>query len=455
MPNAIAPTPHQIIPIEAVQPTATTEIGGVKAFRVGTWVDGWGEQRTWSVEELQEACSAYNESASSGQRRAPVLLNHESYSGDRGWIRPTARVENDAIVLDLEQVDLEFAADLKAGRWTYRSIGFWNPDNPYNPTPGRWNIAELSFTPLPAVDGLGTVFSWAKSHAPKFSTRTKQDSLKLTFGRSPLFSTPKNINSDAPKFRYWGMGMEAIAQLLQRQRDEQLATSGDVAATNEMYPEWAIASIREMAMQSFMTADDMELLLSEISGLYDMIGRLEDRIIEGQMKDLEQAQPSRGYMADTNTEHDARFSAIAQENETLKAANAELNGKVETLSTVVEQLQQQAAAAEFRAEEAGVRAEVEAIAREQGLDGTAEFSAFVEKHTRFAMVQPKTTEGSAFSIGDKAVSAREFYLTELSDRKPQRQYSAGRIDIDPSDRPFGTASITSKRKTRTLPKFSG
>lgn len=440
MPPAIAP--HRTVPIESVQATPTTEIGGVVAFRVGTWTDGWGDKRTWTIEEMQEAVDNYNASASSGVRRAPVLLNHDSGGRDVGWIKPTARVEGEAIVLDLEQVDLEFAADLKAGRWTYRSIGFFNPGSPYNPTPGKWNIAELSFTPIPAVDGLGTVFSsaaslktWAKSHTPP----PAKDRACFSFARSPMFSAV-GINADSPKFSYWGWGFEAIAQLLQSQRDQMLASSGDVEATNTAYPADAIAAIKEMANQIFLTAEDLEMVWADMDTMRGAIADLQNQVFQ-----LQPTEPVRGFsMATDNNapdttapDHSAQFAALEEKISGLTSRVDSLTTENEALKTSNAELQAKAEAAERKAEELEVDTVLDGLEAEGRIseDDRSEFRAF------------------ALSLNNKVstdaeLSQRAIYLKQLGDRPtPSRQFSAGRIDI-PNDASKGGDDKSQKVRNR-------
>lgn len=243
MPQAIAPT---TIPISDVVPTEVTELPSLEAIRAGRWTDMFGRTDDYPVELLQEAAASYNEVALSGIYQAPILINHSPKEGQKGVLKPTARVEGDRLILDADRVQVPFAADVKAGIWSERSIGLFAPDDPHNPTPGKWNIMELSFVPIPAVNGLAK---------PRFSATPPEDGRYLSFP-NPGLSTESAIAIDSEE-QSPAIDLQPIARAIADLQSQvfQLQTSRGFSMTTEapntveaapVQPDPAIAELRSL-----------------------------------------------------------------------------------------------------------------------------------------------------------------------------------------------------------------
>lgn len=430
MPQAIAP--HPTVPIESVEATPTTWIDSVEAFRVGTWVDMNRRREAYTEAQLIEAAETYNELAIAKKYEAPVLENHSFAAGVKGWIKPTARVENGVLIVDLHNMPLSFAADVKGGIYKKRSIGLWAPDDDYNPAPGKWGIMELSYVPIPAIWGLqDNTFS-----PPNEGGRY------ITFSSSPLFAAP-NENITSPRFAMWSGGFGAIADLFQRLRDRMLTESGDIEATDAIYTPWAITEIRNMGEQMLLTAEDLRPIEMAIAQLQEQVFQL-------------QPQPSRGFAMTTEatpetvTETAPAMPDYAAEIAELREGLKALKTENETLKADNQKLFSAAAIAKKEAEELQVNTTLDRLQEEGHISESDR-----PQHFAFAMSLSNevSEEGPKFSIGDQVLSQRALYLKQLGDRpNSSRQFSAGKIDI-PDSAPKA-AGMTARRKTRALPTLT-
>lgn len=121
-------------------------------FRAGTYTDMHGREITITPEELAAAAAAYDPAL----HQAPIVVGHpKDNSPAFGWLASLA-----ATGADLEgepiEVDPEFAAAVRAGRYKTRSASFWQPEHPGNPKPGVWYLRHVGFLggAAPAVKGL-------------------------------------------------------------------------------------------------------------------------------------------------------------------------------------------------------------------------------------------------------------------------------------------------------------
>lgn len=121
-------------------------------FRAGTYTDMHGREITITREELAAAAAAYDPAL----HQAPIVVGHpKDNSPAFGWLASLS-----ATGADLEgepiEVDPEFAAAVRSGRYKTRSASFWQPDHPTNPKPGTWYLRHLGFLggAAPAVKGL-------------------------------------------------------------------------------------------------------------------------------------------------------------------------------------------------------------------------------------------------------------------------------------------------------------
>jgi hypothetical protein len=126
----------------------------IDAFKEGTYPQG-----IFASKELSEIASTYNPA----NYEAPILIGHlsdPSYKGKSsipafGWIG-AAKVVGDHLKLVVSQFSDQLKEFIQQGFYKKVSAAFFQPDDPNNPTPGKWHLHHLAFlggTP-PAVKGL-------------------------------------------------------------------------------------------------------------------------------------------------------------------------------------------------------------------------------------------------------------------------------------------------------------
>lgn len=126
----------------------------IDAFKAGDYPQG-----KFGAKELSEIQSTYDPDT----YEAPILIGHlsdPSYQGKStipayGWIGKV-KVVGDHLKLVASQFSEQLKQFIKEGFYKKVSAAFFQPDDPNNPTPGKWHLHHLAFlggTP-PAVKGL-------------------------------------------------------------------------------------------------------------------------------------------------------------------------------------------------------------------------------------------------------------------------------------------------------------
>lgn len=192
----------------------------IPVFFAGVQTDSSGRRKTWTPEELDEAAEAYNEAAEQGLHDAPCLHGHRGKHAF-GWLEKAYR-EGQTLFVDLKNVVKDFADGITNKLHPKRSISFYPPDHPNNPTPGRLNINHLAWLPAegeinPAIKGL-----------PDVSFSDFEGCLEYT-DATPM----KDMSAN-----------DAIAALFQSLRDS-LIESDDLETAEKRLPQALIDCVRE------------------------------------------------------------------------------------------------------------------------------------------------------------------------------------------------------------------
>jgi hypothetical protein len=129
---------------------------GVEMFIAGERKSTQGNVRNWDTAQLREIAENYNSVV--GCHDAPALTDAPIQIGHgdeiaHGWVK-RAYVKGDKLMGDLGEVDPNFAEMVHAGRLKKRSISFYPPTHPDNPTPGKWNIRHLAYVAIPSCKGM-------------------------------------------------------------------------------------------------------------------------------------------------------------------------------------------------------------------------------------------------------------------------------------------------------------
>ena len=121
-------------------------------FRAGTYTDMHGTRVTLSAADVAASAAAYDPAL----HQAPIVVGHpKDNSPAFGWLS-TLSAQGDDLEGEPVEVDPDFAAAVRAGRYKTRSASFWPPTHPGNPKPGVWYVRHVGFLggAAPAVRGL-------------------------------------------------------------------------------------------------------------------------------------------------------------------------------------------------------------------------------------------------------------------------------------------------------------
>jgi len=126
----------------------------IDAFKTGIYPQG-----TFGEKELQQISSSYDPS----NYEAPIVIGHlsdPSYKGKStipafGWIGKI-KIIGDHLKLVASQFSEQLKEFIKDGFYKKVSVALFQPDDPNNPTPGKWHLHHLAFLGgvPPAVKGL-------------------------------------------------------------------------------------------------------------------------------------------------------------------------------------------------------------------------------------------------------------------------------------------------------------
>ncbi len=125
----------------------------IEIFRSGTHTDSSGNQRTFTLADVQAMAASY----SPQRHEAPLTLGHPTDNKPAyGWVKALQATPDGRLLMMADQIDAVFADGVQAGRYKKRSASFYPPGNAGNPTPGNWYLKHVGWLGAqpPAVKGL-------------------------------------------------------------------------------------------------------------------------------------------------------------------------------------------------------------------------------------------------------------------------------------------------------------
>lgn len=125
----------------------------IEIFRAGTHTDSSGNQRTFSLADVQAMAASYQPQ----RHEAPLTLGHPTDNKPAyGWVKALQATPDGRLLMMADQIDAAFADGVQAGRYKKRSASFYPPGNARNPTPGNWYLKHVGWLGAqpPAIKGL-------------------------------------------------------------------------------------------------------------------------------------------------------------------------------------------------------------------------------------------------------------------------------------------------------------
>ncbi len=124
-------------------------------FRAGSHSPMQGGVLEFAASDLAATAAAYDPA----RHEAPIVVGHPALNAPAyGWVASLS-AEGEDLLATPRQVDADFAAMVRAGRFKKISASFFSPTARDNPSPGVWSLRHVGFLGAapPAVQGLREV----------------------------------------------------------------------------------------------------------------------------------------------------------------------------------------------------------------------------------------------------------------------------------------------------------
>lgn len=193
----------------------------VEIAKVGLWPTMTGKLFPLSAEILAEAAAHYDPA----KHRAPFIITHDennqpTFSESQPWkagaLVKGLFVRGNSLFAEPEKVDPAYKKFFDEGRIPALSTMFYRPQDPGNPTPGKWNIRHVAGVLVPGIKGLAQ---------PAFSD--PHDGLVISF----MEGMPAPIITSTPLIR------------VLRSIKSMLATLADQEQADKAIPEYELESL--------------------------------------------------------------------------------------------------------------------------------------------------------------------------------------------------------------------
>lgn len=198
----------------------------VEVLKVGTFRDMHGRDIAVTRDDLTELATSYD----TALYRAPVVIGHPRVEDNAWGVIERFEVDGDSLYAIEGQVDAQFSAFRDAGHYAERSLSYFLPDSPNNPTPGKKHAKHLGFLggAAPAVPGLERL--QGRQRVAALSAFDPDDTQVVSL----------SMRND----RRWGFG--TAASMFRRLRDWMIESMG-LERADALLPAWEIDSLREAA----------------------------------------------------------------------------------------------------------------------------------------------------------------------------------------------------------------
>jgi hypothetical protein len=210
----------------AATPPPTVPGLRVEVLKVGTFRDMHGRDIPITRADLAELAASYDPA----RYRAPIVIGHPQIEDPSWGTIERFEVDGDSLYAVEGAVDAQFAAFREAGRFAERSLSYFLPQHPNNPTPGKKHPKHCGWLGAvpPAVPGLARLQGRDRLAALSAYDPNDQHVVALS------------MRND----RRWGFGTSA--SLFRRVRDWMIEQFG-LEKADMVVPSWEIDSLREAA----------------------------------------------------------------------------------------------------------------------------------------------------------------------------------------------------------------
>lgn len=102
--------------------------------------------------DIAQAASGYD----AAKNPAPLVLGHPEHDKPAKGVIQSLRADGARLFAKVGTVATDVLEGIRKGEWINRSVAFWHPDHPSNPTPGKYSIRHLGLlgASTPAIAGM-------------------------------------------------------------------------------------------------------------------------------------------------------------------------------------------------------------------------------------------------------------------------------------------------------------
>lgn len=150
----------------------------IEIFRAGTHTADNGTQHTFTPADVAGMVSAYDPKV----HEAPLCIGHpQDNKPAYGWVESIAVNDSGALVMNVRDVNPNFAEAVNSKAFKNRSASFYPPSHPQNPKQGSWYLRHVAFLGAqpPAIKGLAD-FSEADSGTAEDGCVNFSEALPIT-----------------------------------------------------------------------------------------------------------------------------------------------------------------------------------------------------------------------------------------------------------------------------------
>lgn len=115
------------------EPQPNVSVTGIEVLRPGTFTDMSGQVVTVTLADMVEMVETYDPASFA----SPLVKGHPKHDDPAYGLICNPRVIGDRLVIDAEEVEPQFAAEVNAKRYNGGSLSFWRPNDRGNPVPGK------------------------------------------------------------------------------------------------------------------------------------------------------------------------------------------------------------------------------------------------------------------------------------------------------------------------------
>jgi len=212
--------------------TVTPANPWVDAFKVGKFSDISGKEHSFSEKDLQDLNTGVQGQLKSGFKPA-VVTGHPKVDSPREGSIVDSRIQGDILQVKVDEVNPDFAEDVKKGRWKYVSAAVYG-----DLKKGIRHLGALGANP-PAMKGMAEL-AFGEGMFAELDAGEKPENV-IYFAQP--FEWDRLVPASVFERLIWRIA--SLGELYRHQRDALIEDKG-VEAADKQYPEYAVKNLESI-----------------------------------------------------------------------------------------------------------------------------------------------------------------------------------------------------------------